>query len=73
MSSRQPGQEGETVYPSKALRRVHITLILSGIAFTFGFAVLKLWRDVDAVAAAVSFLAGAGLSVYLRSFLRRTS
>ncbi len=73
MSSRQPGQEGETVYPSKALRRVHITLILSGIAFAFGFAVLKLWRDADAVSAAVSFLAGAGLSVYLRSFLRKTS
>lgn len=72
MSARQPGQEGKTVYPSKALRLVHIILISSGIAFTFCFAALKLWREADIIWAAASFLAGAGLSVYLRSFVRRT-
>jgi hypothetical protein len=72
MSARQPGQEGKTVYPSKALRRVHITLIFSGIAFTFGFAALKLWREADLSWAVASFLAGVGLSLYLRSFMKRT-
>ena len=72
MSAKQPGQEGKTVYPSKSLRVVHILLISTATAFAFGFAVLKLARE-DPLWAVVSFLAGIGLSAYLRSFIRRTT
>jgi hypothetical protein len=72
MSASDPGQKKKPSYPSSSLRRVHITLISFGVAFAFLFAYLKLSRDGDPVWAASSFLAGLGLCIYLRSFLRKT-
>ncbi len=72
MSASDPGQKEKPPYPSSALRRVHITLISFGVAFAFLFAYLKLSRDGDPAWAVGSFLAGLGLCIYLRSFLRKT-
>ena len=72
MSASDPGQKEKLPYPSPALRRIHITLISFGVACAFLFAWLKLSRDGEPAWAAGSFLAGLGLCIYLRSFLRKT-
>ena len=72
MSASDPGQKAKPPYPSSALRRVHITLISFGVAFAFLFAWLKLSRDGEPAWAAGSFLAGLGLAIYLRSFVKKT-
>ncbi len=69
---------------SPALKNVHIILIGTAIAFSFGFAIYLLLvtraraAEGDAtwpidVGVGLSCLAGIGLIVYLRSFLRHTS
>ena len=72
MSASGPGQKEKTPYPSSALRRVHITLISFGVAFSFLFTWLKMSRDGEPAWAAASFLAGLVLAIYLRSFVKKT-
>lgn len=72
MTNTDDDQDAGTVYPSRSLRLVHILLISTSTAFAVGFAVLQLTRD-ESLWAVGSFLAGIGLSVYLRSFIRRTT
>ena len=72
MSASDPGQKEKLPYPSPALRRIHITLISFGVACAFVFAWLKLSRDGEPAWAAGSFLAGLGLAIYLRSFVKKT-
>ena len=72
MPASESGKNEKRAYPSPAIRRAHITLISTGIAFAALFAYLKLSRDGDIVWAAGSFLAGVGLALYLRSFVTRT-
>ena len=71
-------------FPSRALRRFHVALVVSGITFCFGFAlyVLLVKRGPapgeslaggGAVLAAVFVAGGVFLSVYLRSFLKRSA
>lgn len=72
MSASDHEKKEKPAYASTALRRLHITLMTTGIAFAFLFAYLKLSREGDLVWAAGSFLAGVGLGLYLRSFVKRT-
>ncbi|MEC9351967.1 MAG: hypothetical protein VYD81_01505 [Planctomycetota bacterium] len=65
-------QDSKTGYPSKSLRVIHILLISSATVFALGFAALKLSRE-EPLGGVASLLAGIGLSVYLRSFIRKTA
>ena len=66
-------QDSKTPYPSRSLRVVHILLISSGAALAFGFAVLKFFQEAPTMEVLGITWAGVALSLYLRSFIRRTS
>jgi hypothetical protein len=79
-----PNSDDKKPSASPALRNVHIILVGTAIAFAFGFAVYLLLvtrarlPDGDPtwpiyVGVGLSGLAGVGMIVYLRSFLRHTS
>ena len=66
-------QDSKTPYPSRSLRVVHILLISSATAFAFGFAALKFFREGATLEVLGLTMAGGGLSLYLRSFIRKTA
>ena len=66
-------QDSKTPYPSRSLRVVHILLISSATAFAFGFAALKFFREGATLGVLGLTMAGVGLSLYLRSFIRKTA
>jgi hypothetical protein len=66
-------QDSKTPYPSRSLRVVHILLISSATAFAFGFAALKFFREGATLEVLGLTMAGVGLSLYLRSFIRKTA
>ena len=66
-------QDSKTPYPSRSLRVVHILLISSATAFAFGFAALKFFREGATLEVLGLTMAGVWLSLYLRSFIRKTA
>ena len=66
-------QDSKTPYPSRSLRVVHILLISSATAFAFGFAALKFFREGATLEVLGLPMAGVGLSLYLRSVIRKTA
>ncbi len=66
-------QDSKTPYPSRSLRVVHILLISSATVFAFGFAALKFFRGAPVLEVLGISMAGVGLSLYLRSFIRKTA
>ena len=66
-------QDSKRPYPSRSLRVVHILLISSATTFFFGFAALKLFREGATLEVLGLTMAAVGLSLYLRSYIRKTA
>ena len=66
-------QDSRTPYPSRSLRVIHILLISSATVFAFGYAALKFFRQGAMLEVLGAFIAGLVLSIYLRSFTRKTA
>ena len=73
MTNSDMEQDSKTPYSSRSLRVVHILLISSASAFFFGFAALKFFREGATLEVLGITIAGVGLSLYLRSFIRKTA